>query len=114
MPSYDFVCNSCGHTNEDIEGMGGAKLRECPKCGENAYYRCLGVGGGFLMDVIRDGRGTPVWHPGKPYFDKGLQKTFVDKKSKAEYLRRNNLVMDGSDNRSNIKDSESLIEGVDK
>jgi putative FmdB family regulatory protein len=114
VPTYDFVCSSCGHTAEDIEGMGGSKLRECPECGEKSYYRCLGRGGGISMGCVRDTYGTPIWHPGKPYFDKSLQRTFFNAKEKAEYLKANNLVMDGSENRSTTKDSESLIEGVDK
>jgi len=116
MPTYLFQCSNCEHESEDIEGMGGAKLRECPECGEHTYYRCLGAGGGFIMDSIKDSNGTPIWYPkdNGPYFDKSLQRTFFSKHEKAKYLKEHNLVMDGTDNRSNTKDSDSLIEGVDR
>jgi putative FmdB family regulatory protein len=114
MPLYDFECSTCGFRSEDFDGIRGDKVRNCPECGEYSYYRCIGAGGGFIIDTVRDTRGTPIWHPGKPYFDKSLQRRFDTKKEKAKYMKDNGIVMDGSSNKSNVKDKESLIEGVDR
>ena len=46
----------------------------------------------------RDSRGEIIWFPKneKPYFDRALQRTFHSKKEKCEYMKKNNLIMDGS------------------
>ena len=51
----------------------------------------------------RDSRGEMIWFPKdeKPYYDRALQKTFHSKKEKCEYMRKNNLVMDGSSDNKN-------------
>lgn len=53
----------------------------------------------------RDSRGERIWFPNdeRPYFDKALQRTFYSKKEKAEFLKKNNLAMDGSMSNPNLR-----------
>ena len=46
----------------------------------------------------RDSRGERIWFPKdeKPYYDRALQRKFNTIQEKAEYMKKNNLVMDGS------------------
>ena len=51
MPSYDFLCNKCGHTEErflqgkDVEWF---KRIVCPKC-PGIIHRQIGAGGGVIF-----------------------------------------------------------------
>lgn len=51
----------------------------------------------------RDARGERIWFPkdGKKYFDHALQRTFHTIQEKHEYMKKNNLVMDGSSDHPN-------------
>ena len=33
MPTYEYVCKSCGHLFEIVQSMRDDPLRECPECG---------------------------------------------------------------------------------
>ena len=33
MPTYEYVCKSCGHLFEIVQSMRHDPLRECPECG---------------------------------------------------------------------------------
>jgi putative FmdB family regulatory protein len=33
MPTYEYVCRSCGHLFEIVQSMRDDPLRECPECG---------------------------------------------------------------------------------
>jgi putative FmdB family regulatory protein len=33
MPTYEYVCKSCGHLFEIIQSMRDDPLKECPQCG---------------------------------------------------------------------------------
>ncbi len=33
MPTYEYVCKSCGHLFEIVQSMRDASLTECPECG---------------------------------------------------------------------------------
>jgi putative FmdB family regulatory protein len=33
MPTYEYVCKSCGHLFEIVQSMRDDPLRECPQCG---------------------------------------------------------------------------------
>lgn len=57
------------------------------------------VGFGVLKNTkYRDIKGEKIWFPKdeKPYYDRALQKTFHTIQEKHEYMKKNNLVMDGS------------------
>ena len=48
MPTYDYLCGSCGHRFEQNQGITEAPLEECPECGA-AVRRLITGGGGFIM-----------------------------------------------------------------
>ena len=49
MPTYDYVCNACGHALELFHSMAEAPRKKCPKCGKNQLERRIGAGAGFLF-----------------------------------------------------------------
>jgi putative FmdB family regulatory protein len=49
MPTYDYVCGSCGHRFEEFQPMTAKALRKCPKCGKPALERLIGVGAGIIF-----------------------------------------------------------------
>lgn len=51
----------------------------------------------------RDSRGEKIWFPKdeKPYYDRALQRIFHTIQEKHEYMKKNNLVMDGSSDHPN-------------
>lgn len=49
MPTYDYVCEACGHALEIFQSMTEAPKRKCPKCGKQKLKRQLGKGGGILF-----------------------------------------------------------------
>lgn len=46
MPTYDYACDSCGHSFEAFQKMSDEPLRECPECGK-AVRRVLSGGIGI-------------------------------------------------------------------
>lgn len=42
MPTYDYRCNNCGHTEEIYQSFKDAELTQCPSCGTNNYERLIG------------------------------------------------------------------------
>lgn len=57
MPSYDYHCDSCGHSFEELQSMSDPVLTDCPKCGTGKSLKRL-VGGG--LGVIFKGSGFYV------------------------------------------------------
>lgn len=49
MPTYDYLCKSCGHEFEAFQSMTAKKLRDCPECDEPALERLIGAGAGVLF-----------------------------------------------------------------
>lgn len=49
MPTYDYICNSCGHEMEAFQSMKDAPLTDCPSCGEPALRRRIGAGAGLIF-----------------------------------------------------------------
>uniref|UniRef100_A0A6M3KGR2 Putative regulatory protein FmdB zinc ribbon domain-containing protein n=1 Tax=viral metagenome TaxID=1070528 RepID=A0A6M3KGR2_9ZZZZ len=105
VPFYEYICSECGiHFAEFAE----VNLRnEVKHCGVKAQ-RIISVPAGVRVDSnIKDSKGTPIWYPkdSLKYYDKALQKTFYSKKEKAQYMKDNKLIMDGSsDNKLKRKD----------
>lgn len=50
MPTYDYVCETCGHEFEVFQSMKDPKLTECPQseC-SGAVRRLLGTGAGLIF-----------------------------------------------------------------
>ncbi|MEY4674090.1 MAG: hypothetical protein RL148_1874 [Planctomycetota bacterium] len=49
MPTYDYLCDSCGHRFEEFQSMTAKVLRKCPGCGKNALQRLIGPGAGVIF-----------------------------------------------------------------
>jgi putative FmdB family regulatory protein len=49
MPTYDYVCDRCGHAFEHFQGINEPLLRKCPQCGKPALRRLIGTGAGVLF-----------------------------------------------------------------
>lgn len=49
MPTYEYVCNACGHEFELFQTMTDAVKRKCPECGKNSLERLIGTGAGVIF-----------------------------------------------------------------
>ena len=49
MPTYDYVCEACGHEFEHFQSMGSRRLRKCPECEERKLVRLVGSGAGLIF-----------------------------------------------------------------
>jgi len=49
VPTYDYRCNSCGHTFDAFQRMSADVLTECPKCGKPTLRRLIGSGAGIIF-----------------------------------------------------------------
>jgi len=48
MPTYEYVCLSCGHRFEQFQTMTEPSLSRCPECGEE-IQRLIGAGMGVIF-----------------------------------------------------------------
>ncbi|MDP2922681.1 MAG: zinc ribbon domain-containing protein [Candidatus Omnitrophota bacterium] len=53
MPTYEYLCESCGYKFERFQKMSDAPIKECPQCGKEVK-RIIGAG----MGVIFKGSGS--------------------------------------------------------
>jgi putative FmdB family regulatory protein len=49
MPTYDYVCESCGFEFEQFQTITARPIRKCPKCGKTTLKRLIGVGAGVIF-----------------------------------------------------------------
>ena len=49
MPTYDYVCDQCGHRFEEMQSFKDEPLKVCPKCHESALRRLFGTGAAILF-----------------------------------------------------------------
>ncbi len=49
MPTYDYVCESCGHEFEHFQSMSDKRLSRCPKCHKARLVRKVGGGTGVIF-----------------------------------------------------------------
>ena len=49
MPTYDYVCDACGHTFEEFQAMSEDPLTKCPQCKKLKLQRLLGTGAAILL-----------------------------------------------------------------
>jgi putative FmdB family regulatory protein len=49
MPTYDYVCDKCGHRFEEMQSFKDDPLKVCPKCHESALRRLFGTGAAILF-----------------------------------------------------------------
>ena len=49
MPTYEYVCDACGHEFELFQSMTDRVKRKCPKCGKPRLKRLIGTGAGVIF-----------------------------------------------------------------
>ena len=49
MPTYEYVCASCGHHMEQFQTFSEKPLTTCPKCKKPKLERLVSGGAGFLF-----------------------------------------------------------------
>jgi putative FmdB family regulatory protein len=49
VPTYEYVCDACGHALEIFQPMSEAPKKKCPRCGKSKLARRIGAGAGFLF-----------------------------------------------------------------
>jgi putative FmdB family regulatory protein len=49
MPTYDYVCDACGHKFEEMQSFKADPLKACPKCGKDTLRRLFGTGAAVLF-----------------------------------------------------------------
>lgn len=49
MPTYDYRCDACGHTFEEMQSFSAELLKTCPECKKDSLRRLFGTGAGILF-----------------------------------------------------------------
>ncbi len=49
MPTYEYVCEACGHEFERFQKMKDNPVSKCPECGRLEVRRRISSGGGILF-----------------------------------------------------------------
>jgi putative FmdB family regulatory protein len=49
MPTYEYVCDTCGHEFEEFQSITAKPLRKCPECKKPALRRLIGTGAGIIF-----------------------------------------------------------------
>jgi putative FmdB family regulatory protein len=49
MPTYDYVCDACGHEMEEFQSITAKPLRKCPECGKAKLKRLIGTGAAVIF-----------------------------------------------------------------
>lgn len=49
MPTYDYICDACGHEFEAFESIKADPQKDCPECGKRTLRRKIGAGAAILF-----------------------------------------------------------------
>lgn len=49
MPTYDYVCDGCGHAFELFQSMTDDPKKTCPECKKKKLRRLIGAGGAIVF-----------------------------------------------------------------
>jgi putative FmdB family regulatory protein len=49
MPTYEYMCENCGHEFEHFQSITARSLRKCPECGKASLKRLIGCGSGVIF-----------------------------------------------------------------
>ena len=49
MPTYQYLCNGCGHEFEKFQSIKASSLRKCPECSKMRLNRLIGAGGAIIF-----------------------------------------------------------------
>lgn len=49
MPTYDYVCDACGHEFEEFQNITADALTKCPACKKKKLRRLFGTGAAVMF-----------------------------------------------------------------
>jgi putative FmdB family regulatory protein len=49
MPTYEYHCDACEHSFDELQAYSDPLLKKCPKCGKPKLRRVFGAGGGIIF-----------------------------------------------------------------
>jgi putative FmdB family regulatory protein len=49
MPTYEYLCNACGHRFDELQSFSEAQLKKCPKCKKKKLQRLIGTGAAIIF-----------------------------------------------------------------
>lgn len=49
MPTYDYRCDACGHSFDELQSFSDPPLTKCPKCKKKKLTRLFGTGAAVLF-----------------------------------------------------------------
>jgi putative FmdB family regulatory protein len=49
MPTYEYICENCGHKIEKFQSIKAGSVRKCPKCGKLSLKRLISSGAGIIF-----------------------------------------------------------------
>lgn len=49
MPTYEYVCDACGHRFERFQGISEPPVKVCPECGKRKVRRLISSGAGLVF-----------------------------------------------------------------
>jgi putative FmdB family regulatory protein len=49
MPTYEYQCDGCGHSFDELQSFKDDTLKTCPKCKEERLRRLFGTGAAILF-----------------------------------------------------------------
>ncbi len=49
MPTYDYLCDACGHKFEVFQSINDPLRRKCPKCSKSKLRRLFGTGAALVF-----------------------------------------------------------------
>jgi putative FmdB family regulatory protein len=96
MPTYDYVCDGCGHAFELFQSMTDGVKKTCPKCGKKKLRRLIGAGGAIMFkgsgfyktdyrsESYKKGAAADSGDGGKKSESKGSDSKGSDSKGKGE------------------------------
>jgi len=94
---FQYECLDCEHKSQHNFPIGKAlKKLACPKCFKGMAVKLIGKPSFTMNTQFKDSSGTPIWCPTGGYFDRALNKPFKSARDKREYMKKKELVMDGS------------------
>ncbi|HEY1785921.1 MAG TPA: zinc ribbon domain-containing protein [Pirellulales bacterium] len=49
MPTYDYLCDACGHKFEHFQSINDKLLKKCPQCKKSKLRRLFGTGAAIVF-----------------------------------------------------------------
>ncbi len=49
MPTYQYLCEGCGHEFERFQSIKAGAMRKCPACSKMRLNRLIGAGGAIIF-----------------------------------------------------------------